>query len=531
MAEKGDLDGAIEWFGMAVAEGPHNSLSYREWAVAELGRDNSAEAVTLIGSAAKLDAERWKGDFWAICGFSGVDAATEWAKLFPDKAPEEAKPEDPLGQLPALIEFLRDAFRDEAEEYLDKQEHEEKRRQGFLKPGSRLDPGRSLLLVLRRWNSYTPALPSEDEERVVGGGYFIWHNGHGTVIDPGYDFLDNFDRARCRICDVHNVILTHAHNDHTIDFESLRALLHEFNDKAKDEGQPQRKVRFFLNNGSFMKFSGLLDLKDNDFTDRLTTMNPGAEFDLLGGGKFRVLPAYHDEVLARDQATGLLFTLPTDAGDRRILFTGDTGLFPLKRESAKPEADASDRSKEVWRRYPQADGEELHALVVHIGAIKRTELSAETSRDPAKACYPNHLGLIGTARVITQCRPKLAVVSEFGEEMKGFRTKLVRGLQDSVLEPALRDRVSGLLPRAVPGDLALIYDLATEQFYSCVSRDWRDLAEIDFEDGDKKGDSEGVYYFAKDERDTYEKEPKRYAGSFRGDRENRRGMYFRKDAD
>ena len=74
-------------------------------------------------------------------------------------------------------------------------------------------------MVLRKWNSYTPALPSGGDEQSRGGGYFIWHNGHGTVIDPGYNFIQNLDEACCRLCDINNIVLTHAHNDHTIDFK------------------------------------------------------------------------------------------------------------------------------------------------------------------------------------------------------------------------------------------------------------------------------------------------------------------------
>ena len=63
-------------------------------------------------------------------------------------------------------------------------------------------------MVLRKWNSFTPAIPSAEDERSLGGGYFVWHKGKGIVIDPGYNFIENFYDAGCRICDIDTVIIT-----------------------------------------------------------------------------------------------------------------------------------------------------------------------------------------------------------------------------------------------------------------------------------------------------------------------------------
>ncbi len=523
---EGDDDSAIAWYQQALTENPKDSASRRGLSVSEWSKGNPDEAMRQIRLAVQLEPTRWQADFRACCKVCGLNADAEWARLFPDETPAEPEPAEDLTELSAFIDYVRRAFRSKATRYLNSQDETEKARQAFLEPRSWLDPSRSLLMVLRRWNSYTPALPSDVEERSIGGGYFIWHNGHGTVIDPGYDFLDNFNRAGCRLCDVDNVILTHAHNDHTIEFESLRTLLHQFNDKARKEDREPKQVRFFLNNGAFKKFAGMLDFKDRDFTDRMLTMNPGQQLELLGGGRLTVLPAYHDEVLARDQAVGLLLDLSTTKGDRKILFTSDTGLFPLDPDASKPVADARDNEAEIWRQYLNAGGEQPDVMVVHIGAVHRKELDSRTARDPSKACYPNHLGLIGTARVIASCRPKLAVVSEFGEEMKDFRLELVKALQQEMLTPLFRGDPSGYVPRTIPGDLAFFCDLAQEQFYTCVNDDWRPLAEIDFEGGDGK-DQQGIYYFTEDEREEYEKEPSRHVQSFNTDRKSRKRMYFR----
>ncbi|MCY2951092.1 MAG: MBL fold metallo-hydrolase, partial [Planctomycetota bacterium] len=525
LSEKGDEDGAIVWFDKGLGVNPKDSAAHRNRGVFEINRGNKHGAFEWMCSAVKLDRDRGQAEFRAVCKMCDKFPDVEWGKLFGPTARMKVSAEESLKELPLFIGTIREAFRDEAEGYLEKIKKWKADRSAFLQPESLLDPGASVFMVLRKWNSYTPALPSAEDERSRGGGYFLWHNGRGTVIDPGYNFIENFHEARCRICDIDNVILTHAHNDHTNDFESLRVLLHQYNDELP-AAEKKKRVRFFLNNGAFRKFAGMVDLKDDDFTDRVFTLNAGGEFELLGGGgRFRVLAAYHDEVLARDQAVGLGFRIPIGQEERKVLVTSDTGLFPLKREG-KPVPDTSERGAEVWRDYLKDGwGKEPDLMVVHIGSIREEELRRSGELDPAKACYANHLGIIGTARVIAMCRPRVAVISEFGEEMKDFRTKLVEGLQTKVLDVFYRGNETPHVPRVVPGDLGFIYDLRGRRFWDCVGEEWSDGGQIDFGDGDS-GDPSGVYYFAKDRRATYGQEPKQYAGQFRSDREYRKGMYF-----
>jgi Tfp pilus assembly protein PilF len=525
LSKKGDEDRAIEWFRKALQENPADSVTYRCWAVSELNRRKFKEAFQRIRKAAELHPVQWQGDFRAVCKIIGMNADNEWQRLFPTAAKEEPTQDVRLKELPVFIQEIHRAFKKEADGYLAEKERAEKSRRDFLDLQSRLRTDLNLLMVLRRWNSYTPALPSNEHERSRGGGYFLWHAGHGTVIDPGYNFIENFALAGCRICNIHNVILTHAHNDHTMDFETLCALLHESSDLR---GANPLRVRFFLNNGSFRKFGGMMDLKDPEFTERIWTLNAGTKLELQGGGSLRVLPAYHDEVLARDQAIGLLLTIPTPNGDRKVLFTSDTGLFPLRRDRPKPTADASDPKAEIWQQYLAADGGEPHVMVVHIGSIAREEFPAMPEPNPASMCYPNHLGIIGSARVITMCRPKLAVISEFGEDMKRFRLPLVRGLQSELIVPFFRDQNAPHVPRVIPGDIAFIYDLAAEKFYDCVAGDWTHFSEIDFDKG-ANDDPHGVYYFAAKNLGNYrrnKKMPGHFSTRLREDRAKGEGLYF-----
>jgi len=60
----------------------------------------------------------------------------------------------------------------------------------FLEPGKSPASPHPILVILRRFNSYTPLLPpSRGECLSKGGGYFVRVGETGVVIDPGYNFI------------------------------------------------------------------------------------------------------------------------------------------------------------------------------------------------------------------------------------------------------------------------------------------------------------------------------------------------------
>jgi hypothetical protein len=116
------------------------------------------------------------------------------------------------------------------------------------------------LVVLRRWQSYNPKIPRLGSLRARGGGYFLmWHN-RGIVIDPGYDFIQNFYDEGFSLEDIDAVMITHSHPDHDDDFSSLMALVREWNEYHEMIGQSERvrKLDLFLNESTHKKFSSWL---------------------------------------------------------------------------------------------------------------------------------------------------------------------------------------------------------------------------------------------------------------------------------
>jgi hypothetical protein len=89
------------------------------------------------------------------------------------------------------------------------------------------------------------------------------------------------NREGFKVADIDAILITHAHNDHTVDFESILTLIYKYNDaiedsvkhdmKGEDEirikhevenrlNEQGKKIDLFLNVGTFMKYSGWLKL-------------------------------------------------------------------------------------------------------------------------------------------------------------------------------------------------------------------------------------------------------------------------------
>ena len=429
--------------------------------------------------------------FWARA-LEYFDDAVEHDK---QEARRKAIEVDGQAKIEMYLSLVMETFGEVAENYFDEMDKQKTRTHDFLSEDSRLNPDNSLLFVLREWNSYTPAVPDESEED-RGGGYFIWHQGQGIVIDPGYDFVENFYRAGGRICNIHHIVITHAHNDHTADFERLLNLLYEYNRQREDEKKTKhlKQVRLYLSIGTERKFAGLYSLRDANYISEVTILNRGCRaypqrIQLFEGCKLTVLRAYHDDVITRDDSVGLGFNFTCLEGvQRRLLFTGDTGLYPKMKEGKRSDVRPG---LEIFNEYPpdfggpSVEGKESlqpDLVVAHIGSIhdyeiKRKDLSALAEGTEGMATrleyrlsdwqkddsfYPNHLGLNGTLFLLDQLKPLAAIISEFGEELKTIKGELVERL--ALALNYLKDDAGESSIFIVPGDLSIVYEISKGEF-------------------------------------------------------------------
>ena len=390
-----------------------------------------------------------------------------------------------------LTEVLKQIDAEKQREYFDKIHLAKERTDHFIREDSQFSEDLSFLLVLREWNSYTPMIPGEEEED-RGGGYFIRHAGEGLVIDPGYDFIENFYRAGGRLSDIDHVIVTHAHDDHTAELEALLMLLHR-RWTAKD--LPKKSVSLYLSAGVQRKFAGLLDLRDPKYK-RIMTLCPvegGCEQRIALSAEIvlTVLPAYHDDVVTQNTAVGLAFEFTIKNDRRTLIFTGDSGLYPLRlgEDGEKRLYDGNEdtpmldvaEGKALHERYPEKFGRP-DLLVAHIGSIKESEFRPQDSifsrEDEGRWYYVNHLGLLGTLTMLHQLNPVAAIVSEFGSELKGFHFELVDKLQQALHARQKQNITGGRHTFVIPGNLTIAYDIENRRFLchdTCEFADSEDL--------------------------------------------------------
>ncbi len=250
---------------------------------------------------------------------------------------------------------------------------------------------------------------------------------------------------------------------------------------GKDDGAPKR-IGLYLNQGAQQKFSGMISLRDKNIS-RIVTLSRPEESCLQQVGiapyvRLTVLRAYHDDVITRDTAVGLgfEFEFADDPHPKKIIFTGDSGLYPAKLEKdggvstyidndgkEQPHLD-DDAGNALYEQSQYSDVfKQSDLLVAHIGSIQEREFKDPKPGEESRSYYADHLGVLGTLIMIDQIDPAAAIVSEFGAEMKGFHFELVEKMAGA-LDDKRKDEESESTPFIIPGDLTMVYDIANGQF-------------------------------------------------------------------
>lgn len=254
----------------------------------------------------------------------------------------------------------------------------------------------------------------------------MW-GGKGVVIDPGFDFIKNFQNAGFNISCIHAIIITHSHLDHYANFEPLLTLFYEYNDQRKKEIKEgsagkdleQKFLHIYAGLGTIRKCSGWLDLAHGSkFSmtpiSRIYALDANIEESFIIPDTFiKVRPTYaeHNEVMATGYSLGVIIDLFDNEMIHKqasIAFTGDTAWTP-----------------EVHKQYDNCD-----LLTMHIGTVTEKELSTQ---EP----YSKHLAAVGTVRLLNEKRErcKLLLISEFGEEFRESRRNIITTLKQASPTP------------------------------------------------------------------------------------------------
>jgi tetratricopeptide (TPR) repeat protein/L-ascorbate metabolism protein UlaG (beta-lactamase superfamily) len=337
--------------------------------------------------------------------------------------------------------------------------------------------------VLRRWNSYTPIV-ADNYHASKGGGYFIKIGEEGIVIDPGFNFIDNFRGKGHKFYEITNVLISHAHNDHTSDLESILTLLHKYNknlkktlpDKIgerdgkkieeieeteinKEFSEKRKIINFYITKSVFIKYSGLFDLYlENNYNIHI--IEKDKKYEIIKEITFYTIEAKHNDIISDRDSVGFLLSFENTS----LVYTGDTGW--------------SEQIKKQYKKVARECKGKYILLIAHIGGFKEYELNYLNPNPEIrkKSLYKQHLGRIGLIRINELLNPKVCLISEFGEEFMGYRIKLAK-----IYQGAFDNKITFL-----PADIGLKFCLKRKQLEAITKIDIAensfDLSYIDPED-------------------------------------------------
>lgn len=365
---------------------------------------------------------------------------TDWIESVKTRKKEQEQKEEPSIEV-KLLRTIKVHFQDKPDDdpFSTIKQRELEYNQYFSRPRT-INTSDSYLSILRRWNSFTPMLPNR-ESPIRGGGYFLVWKGKGIVIDPGFDFMNNFDEQGYSIRDIDAIVITHAHTDHTADFETTLCLKYEL--KTRDPNSPD--VDLFLNQGTLHKFIGWISRLQG--IGKLVNLNIG---DTIHPEKYpftiKATDAKHSEVIGNN-CIGLIFNLMEGSNTVLTLgMTSDTG----------------------WSSRIQNQYRKCGLLCAHVGSIGSNEFNDKLPLRGKKRLYPEHLGLIGTISTVKVCKSKLAIISEFGEELGKDRFVIAKTL----------DRAFSDDKRCLTGDIGLKIRLPDLAVKCTLCNEYVDLSSI-----------------------------------------------------
>lgn len=272
------------------------------------------------------------------------------------------------------------------------------------------------ICVLRKWASYTSVdmlRSGQDEEpggpASSGGGYFLWWQGWGLVIDPGLGFGAAFRDAGFVPQNIDAVVATHHHIDHTGDMLPLVTCLFEMHDD-----KVEHVIDFYLAPGAFSAFANLLAYTPGIRSVKLLRPNETSLIKSKGAGIVRItsVKARHRDLTGReDAAVGLVLNLALN--DEPHCFVGLTGDTCYFEGLAAPFVN-------------------VQLLIAHVGSVYPQDIG-ELDAEP-----PWHLGISGTIQLLKDVKEQssngwdpLIILSEWGEELAGDRTEICQVVSEA----------------------------------------------------------------------------------------------------
>jgi len=201
-----------------------------------------------------------------------------------------------------------------------------------------------------------------------------------------------------------------------------------------------------MTTSTYKKYSSILDIYEkSDYdtvlikaNDKLPILSPNlGEAEYARDLGIIAISAKHNDLLSDRDSIGFVIHYK----DFVLVYTGDTGF---SREMEK-------QYRNIHKKYSKYN----IVLLAHIGGFKEYEKKFDASssiNENYRFFYKNHLGRLGLAKLVEIVKPKICIISEFGEEFRKTRLKLTQIFQD----------VYGDDTFFIPADIGLCLNTANE---------------------------------------------------------------------
>ncbi|MDY0041049.1 MAG: MBL fold metallo-hydrolase, partial [Desulforhabdus sp.] len=291
-------------------------------------------------------------------------------------------------------------------------------------PASKIN--QPFLIAARRWNSWTPAQPHMPAKKsakalqglrmvrhATGGGYFISDGKTNLVVDPGYGYLEAlYVLYGITVHDFDAVIVTHDHPDHSAELGNLLALRFAY------RAEIDRPLSILMNPSSFYLYERLLSYHSSLLDmNGLKKMLPEKTYP-VGDFSIQTVGMDHEEIFDNCDATvrkkiGQSKALGLNINGTSSLVSGGHFSIAIVGDTSFPK-----RMDLVAEAFGKPDIAAVHLGSIEEGWAANPPLNAsEIDYGRGKQNLGKHLGASGCAKMIALLQPRLAVVTEFGEEL------------------------------------------------------------------------------------------------------------------
>ena len=202
-----------------------------------------------------------------------------------------------------------------------------------------------------------------------------------------------------------------------------RACIEELAKKRFSQSPRRKRLRIYMSTSTYKKYAPMLDLfhsSDYDIilikaNDKLPIIAPNSQIWKFSTGlEITAISAKHNDLMSDRDSLGFVIKFEKFV----LVYTGDTGFSP----------EIEEQYLDIYKKYNK-----YHVvLLAHLGGFKEYEKKYDVSKslkENHKFFYKNHLGRLGLAKLVETLKPKICVISEFGEEFRKTRIELTNQFQ------------------------------------------------------------------------------------------------------